>query len=173
MTENDFKLFFNLHYRTMIFFAERLLKDKMLTEDVVAESFIKVWEAPHNRNLKSYLFTCVHNSCSNHNKHRNRVGVHKDVFGMGSENNRCIPDQLLDLADPELLMMQSEIINRIVREIESLPVGQQKIARLLKIGFTNREIADLLHLSPHTVGVQINRMRKKLKHLNNRKDVTP
>jgi RNA polymerase sigma factor (sigma-70 family) len=65
--EEGFTYFFNAYYKPLYFFAFSYLKDEAASEDIVSESFIKVWSKrekfEREGGVKSYLYKCVYTGC--------------------------------------------------------------------------------------------------------------
>ena len=65
--ESGFAYFFNLHYRSLVYFANSIIENSQAAEDTVEDSFVKLWghrtsvQTPGG--LKPYLYTVVKNAC--------------------------------------------------------------------------------------------------------------
>ena len=67
--EQGFTYFFDAYYKPLVYFAFTIIKDKVVAEDIVEDSFVGFWEkrktirsAPA---IKPYLYRSVHNGCLN------------------------------------------------------------------------------------------------------------
>lgn len=63
---NGLKLLFDRYYKPLCVFAIKYVYDLNLSEDIVQEVFIKIWEKKEfhtQMNLSAYLFTSVKNAC--------------------------------------------------------------------------------------------------------------
>ena len=146
--EKGFTYFFNSLYPHLLYFASRLLNDRPAAEDVVGESFIKVWERRttfrHPNVIKSYLYTTVRNTCINY--------LHQEKRAQAQEENLARHRQ--DSHEGYVLheIIRAEVLREIHENIESLPSACRNIFKMLYIeGKTVREIAEELQLSIHTI----------------------
>jgi RNA polymerase sigma factor (sigma-70 family) len=68
-------------YSPLCLFAERLLADRAAAEDIVGESFIKLWNKRTDfetmQNLKAFMYITVRNACLNHLKQAKRDSLSK------------------------------------------------------------------------------------------------
>ena len=64
-----FDAFFRLHYRPLCYFAAQLMGDPSEAEDIVKDSFVKLWhkhtgfDSPHA--IKAFLYVTTRNACIN------------------------------------------------------------------------------------------------------------
>src|SRR5437763_425848 len=77
LTPGDAKAFeclFKLYYTKLTLFANRFLNDIAISEEIVSDIFVMLWENGHainfNGNFSSYLFKSVQNKCLNYLKHQ-------------------------------------------------------------------------------------------------------
>ncbi len=126
------------------------------TEDLLQETFIKLWENCDNVNilkLKSYLFTVANNLFINHTKHLKVVRNYQK--GLGDSVNK---------QSPEYLMIEKEFLLKIEKSISELPDKQREVFLLSRIEKKKyKEIALLLGVSIKTVE---KRMHDALKVIN-------
>jgi RNA polymerase sigma-70 factor (family 1) len=145
--EQGFNYFFRGLYPSLLLFAYRLLKDRSRAEDVVGESFIKIWSRhssfSHHKVIKSWLYTTVRNGCLNQLQLEQRDHIRQ----------REIASQTRDVESYALEeMIQAEVIDELYRHIESLPRACRSIFKMLYIqGKTVRETAEELNLSISTI----------------------
>lgn len=125
-----------------------MLDDQSDAEDIVGESFIRIWERhtlfSHPQVIKSWLYTTVRNGCLSH--------LHKE------KNNQINQEQLAKYRedDYETFILQeiirAEFLRELYEHIESLPRSCRKIFQMLYIqGKTVREIAEELQISVSTI----------------------
>ena len=138
---------FKLYYAALCYFADRIISNKQEAEDIVAESFYKLWKLHENFDsmlgLKAFLYVTTRNACLNYLKHANRV-------------NRQQVD-MAHLLDPDVdrafaEVTRAEVLREVYAAIETLPTQCKKIVRMSFIeGLKNHEIAEKLNISVHTV----------------------
>lgn len=141
-----FNFIFECYYRSVCFFASRLIPLKPVAEDITQEAFVRLWEK-HNafnceQSIRSFLYIITRNACINFLKQgrRDRLQKHDWVH-------------LLDEAeDPPAVFGDSELITHLSVAIASLPPECRKVMQLAYVeGLQNREIAARQGLSVHTV----------------------
>ena len=146
-------------YSPLCLFAERLLKDKAASEDIVGESFIKLWHKRADfeslQNIKAFMYITVRNACLNYLKQAKRESLNqKQLAYITGEKEEFVLNE----------MIRAEVLKEIMHEIDKLPEQCGKVLRLGYLeGLRNQEIADLLHISVHTVKNQKARAIQLLK----------
>ncbi|WP_205510138.1 RNA polymerase sigma factor [Longitalea arenae] len=146
-------------YNPLCLFAERLLADKAAAEDIVGESFIKLW---HKRcdfetvqNIKAFMYITVRNACLNYLKQAKRDSLSKKQLAyITGEKEEFVLNE----------MIRAEVLKELMHEINNLP---EQCGKVLKLGYLeglkNQEIAALLNISVHTVKNQKARAIQLLK----------
>jgi RNA polymerase sigma-70 factor (ECF subfamily) len=146
--ERGFVFFFNSLYKPLLYYAYRILNDKPAAEDIVEDSFIKIWERhssfSHHQVIKTWLYTTVRNACINKLKQEEIKEKHKDIIAY--QNRNAYQES------PLRGIAISEIITQVHTAIGVLPKECKKIFEMLYIdGKSTRQIADELGLSISTV----------------------
>lgn len=140
-----FKVIFDKFYFPLCLFAHNFVKDSSIIDDLVQESFVRLWQYAENFNhisaVKSFLYLCVKNSCINHIKHRS----------IEEKNNETIflTQEQLDPDNPDYF--EDELYARLYEVIHDLPNQSRRIILLSLAGKSNIEIADSLNISLNTV----------------------
>jgi RNA polymerase sigma-70 factor (family 1) len=146
-------------YSPLCLFAERLLGDSAAAEDIVGESFIKLWNKRTNfeslQNIKAFMYITIRNACLNHLKQAKRESLSKKQHAyLTGEKEEFVLNE----------MIRAEVLKEIMHEINNLP---EQCGKVLKMGYLeglrNQEIADLLNISVHTVKNQKARAIQLLK----------
>ncbi|MFT3948847.1 MAG: RNA polymerase sigma-70 factor [Agriterribacter sp.] len=140
-------------------FAYSYVKSRQLSEEVVSDVFIKIWEKRNIlhkiSNLKLYLFTSTRNTAINYLK-KQKGEQHIPAEDYWVELNSVY-------FDPEKLMITAEMLTKIQKAIQSLPPRCKMIFKLVKEeGLKYREVAALLDLSVKTVENQMMLALKKI-----------
>lgn len=148
---------FEKYYYRLSDFAFQYVRSFDLTEEVVSDVFLKIWNNRHGLmvsvNFKSYIYTATRNQALNYLKKENRDLEPLDVLTETS-SDRHQPDEELEF---------QEFQNQIERLINILPPRRKIIFKLSRIeGFTYREIAKILSISEHTVQNQMIQAVKQL-----------
>lgn len=158
--ENDYKAFeviFHHFYSPLCNFAIKIVGKPEVAEELVADAFFKIWKNRQNIHLthtfSSYLYTSVKNHCLDYLKKQNLI--FKEISTVPSFSQE---------ENPEKLLIQQELIEKIEKAIETLPDQCKTIFRLSRDReLKYQEIADLLHVSVKTVETQMGRALKYLR----------
>lgn len=145
-------------------FANTYLGDTAVSEDMVQEIFVYLWE---NRktlsiqgSIKSYLFQSVKHKCLNELKHLKVKERHRSYIHQSEWHDK----------DVHLLFETAEIREIIQQKIEQMPAKRREVYQKSRVeGLTYQQIAQELNLSIKTVenhmGLALQYLRKELKHL--------
>lgn len=151
-----FELVFNFYYSGLVVFADRIIKNTAVSEDIVQSVFLKLWETRETieiRSLRSYFVQCVKNKCIDHIRNqqvKNRFDTHY------AETEVVLTE--------EDLWTKNEISQILEIAIADLPPRCREVFWMsryenLKIA----EIAEKLNISKRTVETQISNALKILR----------
>jgi RNA polymerase sigma-70 factor (ECF subfamily) len=121
----------------------KLVKDQGVTEDIVQETFISLWQKKHllkaDSSVSGWLFVnCYHKS----------VNWQKKKL-LEAKMNRIIADKLLEESVPDMYEQQMQLLEK---AISQLSPQKRKVFELCKLqGKTYSETAKELNISAHTV----------------------
>ncbi|HEX2970183.1 MAG TPA: RNA polymerase sigma-70 factor [Bacteroidales bacterium] len=163
--EDAFEYVFKLHFKKLFLYADRFVKDKTVSEEIVEDFFCSLWEncskISIETTISSYLFRSIHNRCMNHlrsirvrQEYIKKQGVLEDsqVF------EKISPDY------PDKLLIYSEMEDRLRDTINLLPEKCRKIFLMNREeDMTYEEISEKLGVSVNTVKTQIMRALKKIR----------
>ena len=146
----DFEVLFRLHFRPLCLYALHYLGDVEAAEDVVQESFVKLWEKQQQgsevSNTRAYLYMTVRNRCLDLLKAK----------GLPTESLK--PYDTYGIIDENEAEERSQTEARIWTALDSLPEKCREIFILCKRdGLKYEEIAQELNLSVNTVRNQISK----------------
>ena len=146
------------YYPTIHRYAQRLLRDPILAEDVVQEVFTR-YEAsgrdvPRDR-LRAWLYRVARNLVIDMiRKSRGPVGT-------------VDPDLLPGAAaryEPSLLVEKKEAVAMLLQKLNELPPRQREVVRLkFQEGLSYAEIANVTHQTRATVGWLLHEAMKRLR----------
>lgn len=149
--ETAFRQFFETYYDSLILFANHILNDAEVAEDVVQECFVDFWVhkryAGISSGLDKYIFQAVKHAALNYLRgDRRRARRQFEAMSHMQEAH----DALADDFDEQLELLYAAI-NR-------LPEERKKIFILICLeGKKYQEVADLLQISINTVKTQMAR----------------
>ena len=152
-----FDLLFQQNYSNLCHYAESMVHDHDVAEDVVQDLFAELWinreRLAIRSSLRSYLMRSAFNACLDYMKHlKIRKKFRSEVMtGMSLLTEGDVPD--------------TEILKKIESSIDELPEQCRKIFKLSRFdNLKYREIARVLNISENTVDTQIRRALNKLRH---------
>jgi len=151
-----FELVFNYYYSGLVIYADQIIKNIEISEDIVQSVFMKLWETRETieiRSFRSYFMQCVKNRCIDHLR---SLQV-KQRF----DNRIPEADHLVMEED---LWTKNELGELIEKAVEDLAPRCREIFWMsryenLKIA----EIAEKLNISKRTVETQISKALKILR----------
>jgi len=154
-----FDFVFHYYYSGLCAFAEKIVGDEKVAEDIVQDLFVMFWIKGDSLNisvsLRNYLFTSVKNRVLDYMKKENRKNKKKDIIFLESE-----PSENLSL----LWFAESELQSIVEESISKLPPRCREIFELSRFeGLKNHEIADKLKLSKRTIELQVSNALKQLR----------
>lgn len=156
-SHSAFKLLYDKHFDSLFLFGLRYIRTQNVVEDIVQESFIKVWERRKDFydevSFKSFLYKTVRNSSINyltHQKVKDKfVHFHSNIL----EQDEYFYDNII----------KEELNQKITSVIDDLPAAAREVYSLSLEGLKNHEIAEDLSISVNTVKTQKQRASKFVK----------
>ena len=156
--QNAFKAAFDKYYDQMCLYANKILNDINLSQDIVSECFIRIWEKRESieitSSLKYYLVLSVRNTAISH------------LRKSGNKSEILVSDIIeVDAPyDEKDILEEEEFIIRIHQAINKLPEQRRKILELASFNnMSYKEIALTLDISVNTVKTQMARAYRFLK----------
>jgi RNA polymerase sigma-70 factor (ECF subfamily) len=158
---NAFHAVYKMHYRALYNFVKQLTDDTLEAEDIVAETFVKLWNIKDrfetDNNIKAFLYITARNASLNYLRYRkNQVANKKEFVYLHSET-----------FEPNEVPVKLQLLELIQHTLEELPVRQQQIMRMILFeGLNDKEVAERLNKNPKTVrnlkAEAVNRLRVTL-----------
>ena len=157
--ENAYKELFFIFFDSLKRFAQSIIKDKEVAEEVVSDVFIEVWKRHKTleniTNLRLYLFVSVRNICL------------KRLKASGKEKKVSFEDIHIELAavqyDPEEKVLDKELFLTLTKAVEALPPKTKLVYKLAKEDkLKYKDIAALLGISVKTIDNQLVMALKKI-----------
>lgn len=158
--EQAFHYLFNKYYRRLLGYASRFVDDYAVAEDLVQDSFARLWEKRdilEAVSLSALLFTMVRNNCLNYLKRQAVVDIHSVDWLANLDGEERLYN--LDFSpDAEMSLLYKELVAQIPQVLEQLPPRSREIFLMSRRqGLKNREIAERLAISTTAVEKHIKR----------------
>jgi len=157
---------FQNYYTGLCTYANRFTKNKSISEEIVQQSFFKLWEKKStvqiNDTVIGYLFRIVRNNCLNQIKHQQIINRYNEKY-IETLNQT---EDLLNISQENGLSIYiaKELEDKITRAIENLPVHCREIFKMSRFeGLKHQEIAEKQGITINTVQKQISIALSKLK----------
>lgn len=153
---------YRLYHRPLLYFSMRYVHIKEIAEDIVADTFVKAWDAregfDHVGTLRGFLYVSAKNACLNH--------LRNPEVRYGQDSIENLEDVLMEDSDIFLKIVRTELLNSIFDEVSKLPEKQQEVFRLTFLeDMTVEEIAEKLKISATAVYANRSRALANLREL--------
>ncbi|TCK85848.1 RNA polymerase sigma-70 factor [Albibacterium bauzanense] len=157
-SESAYKALFRTLFNPIRNFSFSIVKSSELAEEVASDVLFMLW---YNReklcevkNIKYYAFTAAKNKSLNILK--------KDSGKQVISLDEVDVDIHIDYSNPELILLQGELKLQLETAIKTLPKQCKLVFKLIKEeGFSYKEVAEMLDISPKTVDAHlVNAVRK-------------
>jgi RNA polymerase sigma-70 factor (ECF subfamily) len=164
---------YSRYYRPMLGFIYRLVQDRQLAEDLVQETFLRVYNnrlswKPKSK-FTSWLYRIARNLCIDEKRrYWNRLVSMNSQFSDAQEESReSFLDRVEDSKSDARENCAREVDENMIRKaINELSEEQREVILLNKYqGLTYIEIADVLGVSPESVKQRAYRAHLKLREL--------
>lgn len=161
--EAEFKNLFDREYEQLCRYAYTYMQDEHLAEDVVQDTFIKIWEQKKDlitsENIKFYLVTAVRNNCISALR---KQQTSKTSF----TDNTPEPEPEPFLTDRQHRENETEQVRKIREALDQLPPKCKEVFLMIKMhGMSYKQAADSLNLSVKTIENQMGKAIKILREL--------
>lgn len=151
MTTKEFEAYFRKLYLPLGMYALRLVDDADVAEDMVQDSFVRVWQYIEDggeiESFPSFIYRSVRNACLSYLRNRYETVSESEIPEAGEEE---IDTSIRDA--------------RIWRAIDDLPRKCREVFLMSKRdGLTNEEIAEEMGISIKTVKNQMTKAYGRLR----------
>lgn len=156
---HDIESLFQRYYKQLCLFANNILHDEALAEDIVQSFFAGLCEGhnalPEDEGArKGYLFIAVRNNCLKQIRSEKVKSKYFDRLDKDMIEEKTIMDA----------MMQAEVISQLMEAINQLPQGCRQVLHMAIFEkLSNDEIANNLTISINTVKSQKKRALQLLR----------
>ena len=144
-----FEQLFAIFFARLNDFASKVVNDDMVSQDIVQDAFIKLWENRNtiqSVNLESFLFLAVRHRCLDFIRHLKVVQNKMERMSIDARYEELY--RIDFIGNEPYVLIERELEQRIEFTINQLPERCREVFILSRIqGFKNREIADQLQIS--------------------------
>lgn len=153
------KSVFTYYYAALCSYADRLIHNTVVAEDLVQEVLMNIWKSdrkfPQVDDLTYYLYRSTYNQAMMHlRREKFQERYHQHVKNEETE----------EYSDQEFAeTVREELVRQLYFHIDELPEERRKIILLSIKGYSGNEIAEELGISINTVKTQKNRGFKYLR----------
>jgi RNA polymerase sigma-70 factor (family 1) len=161
--EAAFKDLFNREYNNLCRYALTYMQDESLAEDIVQDTFIKIWEQKKDliasAEIKFYLITAVRNNCISALRKQKTQQVH-------FTDTTPEPDPEPFITTTQHYEMANEQARKIKEALNQLPPKCKEVFLLIKMqGMSYKQAAESLGISVKTVENQMGKAIKIVREL--------
>lgn len=161
-----FRYLFEEYYSSLCLYANSVINNLELSQDLVSDCFVRIWERKENieiqSSVKHYLLLSVRNSI---------YSYLRSPESRKSDLNSII-EKLENTPVEEYNLEKEEALARIQKLINELPEQRKLILELAAFkGKTYKEIAAILNISVNTVNTQMSRAYSFLRDNLNSEDL--
>jgi RNA polymerase sigma-70 factor, ECF subfamily len=143
------KSLFSVYFPRLNDFARRVVRDDILSQDIVQDVFLQVWEKRAGIqpvHIEAYLFRLVRNRCLDHIRH---IRVVSNTLHALEVDSRFEELYRIDfLGNEPYVLIEKELKDKIDQTIQELPERCREVFVLSRMeGLKNQEIANRLGIS--------------------------
>ena len=154
-----FRVIFDNYNKLLFSSVIQLVKDKEQAEDIVSESFTKLWQRHDvfqtEEHIKAFLFVTSRNASLNYLRHIQRKTASQSELSY-LQRDKDDQDIITD-------MIEGELLRKIYPMIEALPNKCKTIFKLIYFeDASTDEVAEKLHITPRNV---LNQKRRAIQLL--------
>jgi RNA polymerase sigma-70 factor (family 1) len=160
-----FRSVYDKYHRALFYFVRQLTGDSDEAEDIVAETFVKLWNLrakfETENNIKAFLYIAARNASFNFLRSQKKLDQdHKELVYLNSNTN---DEPVLRNEVP----VETQLLEMIQETLEILPLKQREVLEMILFeGLSVEEVAIRLNKSPKTIhnlkSIAINFLRGNL-----------
>lgn len=155
--EASFITLYNRYWYEALSFAQQLIQDNFIAEDIVQNIFISIWKRRDtlqiNQPVAHYIKRAVKLAVATHIRDTSR----KEIVPLAA-----LPDVVYNCSDAP--MRHRELVSKLAGFVEQLPDQNQKVYHMrFNHSMDNPQIADVLGISEKTVRNQLSIALKRIR----------
>lgn len=143
------ELLFSIYFPRLNDFARNVVKDDVISQDIVQDVFVKVWEKREeieSINLEAYLFRLVRNRCIDYIKHVKVVSNRMQEIQISSKYEELY--RIDFIGNEPYVLIEQELKLKIEKTIQGLPERCREVFIMSRMnGLKNKEIAEKLNIN--------------------------
>jgi RNA polymerase sigma-70 factor (ECF subfamily) len=143
------EVLFSIYFPRLNDFARNVVNDDVISQDIVQEVFVKVWEDRaeiESINLEAFLFRLVRNRCIDYIKHLKVVSNRMEDIRISSKYEELY--RIDFIGNEPYVLIEQELKLKIEKTIQSLPDRCREVFILSRMnGLKNKEIAEKLNIN--------------------------
>lgn len=159
------ELLFSIYFPRLNDFARNVVKDDVISQDIVQDVFVKVWEKKaeiESINLEAYLFRLVRNRCIDYIKHLKVVNKRMHEIQITSKYEELY--RIDFIGDEPYVLIEQELKLKIEKTIQTLPERCREVFVMSRMnGLKNKEIAERLNINIKNVERHLNRAMRSFR----------
>jgi RNA polymerase sigma-70 factor (ECF subfamily) len=160
--ENSLFEIYDRHYASVRRFVGAVVKDDFMADDLAQETFVRAYQSigtlKAGSSIAPWLMQIAHNLCRDHFRRARKSS--RDAVPLDDEVLPC------NSSLTDKVMERSQMSTCVQDKILLLPEAQRTVLFLYDVlGFTQKEIAEVLAISLENVKVRLHRGRKRLKSI--------
>ncbi len=153
------EMMFAIYFPRLNDFAGKVVNDDVISQDIVQEVFVKVWEKRaeiESLNVEAFFFKLVRNKCIDYIKHLKVVNNNLHEIHLSSKYEELY--RIDFIGNEPYVLIEKELKCKIDITIQGLPDRCREVFMLSRMdGLKNREIAEKLDISIKNVERHLNR----------------
>ena len=157
--QKAFEQLFSIYFARLNDFAKNVVRDDVISQDIVQEVFVKVWESSaeiESINLEAFLFRLVRNRCIDYIKHIKVVNNRMQEVNISSKYEELY--RIDFIGNEPYVLIEQELKAKIERTIQGLPERCREVFIMSRMdGLKNKEIAEKLDINIKNVERHISR----------------
>lgn len=150
---------FSIYFYRLNDFARNVVKDDVISQDIVQDVFVKVWEKRadiESINLEAYLFRLVRNRCIDCIKHLKMVNNRMQEIQISSKYEELY--RIDFMGNEPYVLIEQELKVKIEKTIQRLPERCREVFVMSRMnGLKNKEIAEMLNINIKNVERHLSR----------------
>ena len=153
------ELLFSIYFPRLNDFARNVVRDDVISQDIVQDVFVKVWERRadiESINLEAFLFRLVRNRCIDYIKHLKVINNRMKEIQISKKYEELY--RIDFIGDEPYVLIEKELKTMIEKTIQSLPDRCREVFILSRMnGLKNKEIAENLNINIKNVERHLSR----------------